>query len=114
ATPEVVYLFRLNIIGFTEELVKLFSDPDILKVGISIRDDIKELVKLKSFDPQGIVELNTIATELGIKHAGVRNLSAIFLEIRISKTQQTTNWERKDLNEKQLRYAATDAWVCLE
>lgn len=114
AVSDVVYLFRINMTGFTEELVSLFSDPDILKVGISIRDDIKELLKLAHFEPQGILELNTVAGELGVKHAGVRSLSAIFLEIRISKTQQTTNWERKDLNEKQLRYAATDAWVCLE
>lgn len=114
ATTEAVYLFRLNLTGFTKELTNLFRDSTILKVGISIRDDIKELRKLREFEPDGIIELNTIAKELGVKHEGVRSLSAIFLQIRISKTQQTTNWEREFLNEKQLRYAATDAWVCLE
>ena len=114
ATSDAVYLFRLNLTGFTKALADLFEDPKVFKVGISIRDDIKELIKLRPFSPVGIVELNTIANELGVKHAGVRSLSAIFLEIRISKTQQTTNWEREVLNEKQLRYAATDAWVCLE
>lgn len=114
ATTEAVYLFRLNFTGFTKELADLFCDQKILKVGISIRDDIKELQKLRNFDPESIVELNTVAKDLGVKHEGVRSLSAIFLHIRISKTQQTTNWERETLNEKQLRYAATDAWVCLE
>lgn len=114
ATTETVYLFRLNLIGFTKELASLFNDGSILKVGISIRDDIKELRKLREFEPVGVIELNTISKELGVKQEGVRSLSAIFLGIRISKTQQTTNWEREILNEKQQRYAATDAWVCLE
>lgn len=114
ATTEAVYLFRINLTGFTKELADIFTNPEILKAGISIRDDIKELQKLRDFEPAGIVELNTVAKELGVKHEGVRSLSAIFLQIRISKTQQTTNWERETLNEKQLRYAATDAWVCLE
>jgi ribonuclease D len=36
------------------------------------------------------------------------------LKIRISKTEQVSNWEAEKLTEKQLRYAATDAWACLE
>jgi len=41
-------------------------------------------------------------------------LTAIILGFRISKNAQVSNWEAKELNEKQIRYAATDAWVCLE
>jgi ribonuclease D len=36
------------------------------------------------------------------------------LGFRISKAQQLSNWEADTLNEGQLRYAATDAWVSLE
>src|SRR5690606_16990082 len=71
ATSEAVYLFRVNLTGFTKELADIFSNPEILKVGISIRDDIKELQKLRNFEPSGVVELNTIAKELGVKHEGV-------------------------------------------
>lgn len=114
ATADAVYLFRLNLIGFSNELTTLFENTSITKIGISIRDDIKELIKLRDFQPGAVLELNQIAQELGIKHAGVRRLAAIFLEIRISKAQQTTNWERETLTQQQLAYAATDAWVCLE
>lgn len=114
ATADTVYLFRLNLIGFSRELATLFENPSITKIGISIRDDIKELIKLRDFQPEAVVELNQIAQELGIKHAGVRRLAAIFLEIRISKAQQTTNWERETLTQQQMAYAATDAWVCLK
>lgn len=114
ATEKIVYLFRLNLIGFPTELATIFENPSIIKTGISIRDDIKEMAKIRDFNPQNIVELNTVAKELEIRHAGVRRLAAIFLGVRISKAQQTTNWEREVLTPQQLVYAATDAWVCLE
>lgn len=119
ATPRKVFLIRLNHIAFCQEISDLFANSRILKVGISIRDDLKHLAKLAdkhhlSFHPEGIVELNDIAQELGIQHAGVRNLTAIILKFRVSKAQQTSNWENPHLTEKQMRYAATDAWVCLE
>ena len=114
ATDYAVYLFRLNLIGFPSELAAIFENRSILKTGISIRDDIKEMTKIRDFKPRNIVELNTVAQELEIRHAGVRRLAAIFLGVRISKAQQTTNWEREVLTPQQLVYAATDAWVCLE
>ncbi len=112
ATVEKVYLIRLSKLGFPKPLRDLFSGSDLLKIGISIRDDIIELQKLARFNPARVVELNDVAKELGVIREGVRNLTAIFLGFRISKSQQTTNWERDDLTEKQQYYAATDAWVC--
>ncbi|MFA0962477.1 3'-5' exonuclease [Roseivirga sp. BDSF3-8] len=114
AVPGMVYLFRLNYLGMAPELREIFEDPRITKVGIGIRDDLLEMQRLGHFEPQNILDLNDEVKHLGVKNAGVRNLSAIFLEFRISKSQQTSNWERDELTEKQLRYAATDAWVCLQ
>jgi ribonuclease D len=44
----------------------------------------------------------------------LKKLSAIILGRRISKSQQVSNWDADILTEAQLRYAATDAWICLE
>ncbi|MEL7146279.1 MAG: 3'-5' exonuclease, partial [Bacteroidota bacterium] len=112
ATEDQVYLIRLNKTGFTQRLARLFSNKDILKIGISIRDDIKDLQYLRQFTPESIMELNTVAGELQIEQQGVRNLSAIFLNGRVSKNQQVTNWENERLTPSQQVYAATDAWVC--
>ncbi len=114
AIPDTVYLVRVQKTGFTPALASFFADEQYLKVGISIRDDIKEMQKLGHFDAEACLDLNEIAKEMEIENAGVRNLSAIFLNMRISKGQQTTNWENDELTEKQQKYAATDAWVCLE
>lgn len=114
AIPEKVFLFRLQYTGFTKSLKGIFEDPGIIKTGISIRDDIKELKKRSPFEQERIVELNELAKQLQIPHAGVKKLAAIILGGKISKRQQTTNWENYTLTEKQKVYAATDAWVCLE
>jgi ribonuclease D len=119
AVPHKVFIIRLSYTGFTRGLSDLFADPDIRKVGISIRDDIKDLRKLSleqgvHFEADNIMELNEVASDLEVEHAGVKKLTAIFLGFRVSKSQQTSNWENPRLTEKQIRYAATDAWVCLE
>ena len=119
AIPDMVYLIRLKYTGFTSMLSDLFGDERIEKVGISIRDDLKHLKQLCNqhdipFAAENITELNDIAQQLGIEHAGVKKLTAVFLQFRVSKSQQTSNWENPQLTEKQIRYAATDAWVCLE
>lgn len=114
ATPDRVYLIRINKTGFTSRLAKLFSNEQIIKIGISIRDDIKDLQYLRNFEPASIVEINSLAKDLQIEQQGVRNLSAIFLNGRVSKNQQVTNWENPTLTRPQQVYAATDAWVCYE
>ncbi|AHM59871.1 3'-5' exonuclease [Flammeovirgaceae bacterium 311] len=114
ATPGLVYLIRTNKTGFSSGLRALFETPTVIKAGISILDDLRELQKLASFKPGGIIELNQVAQAAGIKNIGVRSLSAIIMGIRISKSQQTSNWERDTLSKSQIYYAATDAWVCLQ
>ena len=50
STREEAFLFRLNYLGLPEELASLLADPDILKVGVAILDDIRALQKLRKFD----------------------------------------------------------------
>ena len=44
----------------------------------------------------------------------MRALAGLLLGGRISKAAQVSNWARKELDNKQIRYAATDAWVSRE
>lgn len=112
ATLNNAYIIRVKELGINNVLKNFMEDRDLLKVGISIRDDLKELKKMRPFKPGGFIDLNDIAAELGITQIGMRSLTGIFLKGRVSKSQQTSNWESQELTTGQLTYAATDAWIC--
>ncbi|MDD2635344.1 MAG: 3'-5' exonuclease domain-containing protein 2 [Bacteroidales bacterium] len=105
------FLFRLNKYGLQPEVIQLLSDESFIKVGVSIRDDIKSLRKLQNFEPKGFIELQSIVEDYGIEAFSLRKMAAIVLNIRISKAQQLSNWEADILTEKQIKYAATDSWI---
>lgn len=108
------FLFRLNKIRLPNVVKQLLADESIIKVGAAIHDDLKALVSLSPFVPGGFVDVQSLAKQVGIEQAGLRPLAAMLMGIRISKAQQTSNWEISYLTEAQLLYAATDAWVSLE
>jgi len=105
------FLFRLNKYELQPEVIQLLSNKSFIKVGVSIRDDVKSLRKLQNFEPKGFIELQSIVEAYGIEAFSLRKIAAITLGIRISKAQQLSNWEADILNEKQIKYAATDSWI---
>lgn len=111
---EKAFLFRINKIGMKKELCSILSDRRIIKVGAAVDDDIKGLQKHTNFKAKGFIDLQKIVMDYGIKDKSVKKMSAIILGVRISKTQQLSNWEAETLSESQQRYAATDAWICRE
>lgn len=108
------YLFRLNKLPLQKEIIRILASPAYIKVGVSIRDDIKSLKKLHNFAPAGFVDLQEMVKQYGITDMSLKKLAAITLGIRISKAQQLSNWAADELNEKQIRYAATDSWLSRE
>lgn len=114
ATDENAYLFRVNCMKNMPDFSPLLCNESILKVGLGLKDELYEVKKTLGVVSQGFVDLEKIAAYHKFHQRGVRALAAYFLQIRISKSAQKSNWERSDLTDQQLKYAATDAWVCLE
>ena len=112
--PDQAFLFRIQKLGMRGRLCSILSNPNIIKVGAAALDDIRGLQQYRSFDPRGFVDLQKIVWEWGIRDKSVKKMAANILGVRISKTQQLSNWEAATLNEAQQKYAATDAWICLQ
>lgn len=114
ATPDVVYLFRLNKCGFSASLRSLLATPEIEKVGVGIRDDIRNLRKQGDFMPASFVDLQEFTEKFGILDKSFSKLMAIIFGVKISKRQRVTNWDAPQLSDAQIHYAATDAWGALK
>ena len=114
ASPDCVYLFRISITKTLDPILPLLESQDILKTGVAIKDDVKELRAMQEFNPGGFIEIADITQKLGYENRGLRALAGLLLGGRISKAAQVSNWARPELDRKQIRYAATDAWISRE
>jgi len=113
ATEDEAWLFRVNHTGMTRGLREILENGSITKVVQAARQESDQLNRDFEVDPEGLVDLLPIAKAAGCHPLSIRALAAILLGIRVSKSARVTNWARKRLSEKQIRYAATDAWVSL-
>ena len=114
ATADAVYLVQVQQADYSDAMREIFSSEKMIKVGVSVRDDLRNLKNLFEFEENAVVDLGQVAKRHGLKQTGVRNLAGIFLGVRIPKGAKTTNWATRRLTPKQITYAATDAWVCRE
>ncbi len=106
-----VYLFSLNNSGIPSPLKALLANGAVIKAGVALEYDLKQLRSLDDFEPSGFAALEPMARALRIRNQGLRGLAAALLGFRISKRAQCSNWSRPELTEAQILYAATDAWV---
>lgn len=108
------FLFRIKSLGMQRALCNILANPDIVKVGAATTDDVRGLQRYAKFKPASFVDLQKIVPEWGIRDKSVKKMAAIILGVKVSKTQQLSNWEADTLSDPQMKYAATDAWICRE
>lgn len=114
STFDTCFLFRLNGYGFPQSLIDLLCNPEILKIGLSLKDDFLSMSRLLKFSPEGFVDLQKIVQKYNIEDLSLQKIYAILFQKKISKSQRLTNWEAETLSEAQKKYAALDAWACLK
>lgn len=114
ANNKCCYLFRINKFGITQCIVDFLQNPDITKIGLSLRDDFHVLHRLAQFEPQSFIDLQSYVTNYSITDASLQKIFAIIFGQRISKHQRLSNWEADTLTPRQQQYASIDAWACLQ
>ncbi len=110
----VILVCLLKEKGVLEALSPVIASRQPIKTGVGIADDMKELMSLHRMSVDGVVDLSAIARKHHFPRPGLRGLAAAFLGVRISKSAQRSNWAQRPLTERQVRYAATDAWISRE
>ena len=92
STDDTCFLFRLNHIGVTESVKRLLQDENVLKVGLSLRDDFASLHKRGEFEPRAFLDLQDYVRAFGIEDMSLQKLYANIFGQKISKGQRLTNW----------------------
>ena len=115
ATIDTCFLFRLNRIGMPQSLQE-FLMSDILKIGLSLKDDFMMLRRRKNVHAEegNWIELQDYVGRFGIEDRSLQKIYANLFGQKISKSQRLSNWEADTLTEAQMKYAATDAWACVQ
>ena len=115
STEDTCFLFRLNKIGMPSFLQDFLTN-DILKIGLSLRDDFKMLRKRKDMQTEegNWVELQDYVVRFGIEDRSLQKIFANLFGMKISKGQRLSNWEAETFTDAQMQYAAIDAWACVK
>lgn len=113
STEDTCFLFRLNFIDIPECLIRILVNPDIKKIGLSLKDDFSAIRKRIEMEPKNFIELQAFVKKFGIEDNGLQRIYAILFGEKISKSQRLSNWEADVLSEAQQKYASLDAWACL-
>ena len=100
STEDTCFLFRLNYMGIPASLADFLC--------------INALRKRMNIVPANFVDLQHCVKSFGIEELGLQKIYAILFGKKISKSQRLTNWDADVLTESQKKYAALDAWACLQ
>ncbi|MCX8084082.1 MAG: 3'-5' exonuclease domain-containing protein 2 [Calditerrivibrio sp.] len=116
ATDEEAFLFHISKIKNNKKIFDYLRDTSITKIGAGIDDDLRKLNNkaIPNLNKISFLDIQKLAKKLHLPKSNLKYLTAVFLNRRIIKSSQTSNWDRHPLTEKQKLYAATDAWVCLK
>lgn len=114
ASKSICFLFRLNHIGMCPAVMRLLGDKTVTKVGLAWRNDLLALKEVGEFEPGTFVDLQDMVREIGIEDQSLVKIYANLFGERISKADRLSNWERDNLKDTQMIYAAIDAWACVQ
>lgn len=114
STLSTCYLFRINMAEMLSDIIsEIMENENIMKIGLSLKDDFSGINKLQNFSPNNFIDLQKYVKQFGIADNSLSKIYAIVFNKKISKSQRLTNWEAETLTDKQMKYAALDAWAAL-
>ena len=105
-----MFLIRIHQDGIAEGDYLDLRARTSLKQAVAIHDDIKALQKIIHFDPASLSSFGH-GKASGLQGGECPETGWIAVGFCISKSAQTVELGGSTLSEKQLEYAATDAWV---
>jgi len=116
STMKRAYVFMLHDPESRKVVCELIASKTLKKVGFGLSDDLKRIPIKLGVQPHAVLDLETLYREKGHgRGVGVKVAVAISLKRRFMKSKKasTSNWAAHRLTDKQLLYAANDAYAAI-
>lgn len=115
ATESRAYLFAVTPTMNAEVVHSILENPQILKVGFGLGDDVRRLRAKLGVEMANVLDLGRAMRESKHRDMGAKAAVAKFFGMYLQKSKKTStsNWAAAQLSERQILYAANDAQVAL-
>ena len=92
---------------------ELMAEPSISKVAVNVATDMAKYRKRfpRARAVAGCIDLRTTVKQLKLKSDKLDELARAVLNLHVDKAVDHRGWESPVLSQRQLMYAATDAWL---
>lgn len=117
ATLKRAFIFLTHADDCHPAIIDLLVSPRLSKIGFDLRGDLRHITRRFGVVPAGILDLGTEFRKLGFRHTiGATSAVAMLFRRRLHKPKSvtTSNWSARELTERQLLYAANDAYAAIQ
>lgn len=117
ATIEKAYIFQSHFDESHPAIIELLTSVNLTKIGFGLGGDLHQISNRFGVRPSSIVDLDRSFRQLGYRNAvGAKSAIAMLFQRKLikSKSVSTSNWAARELSERQLLYAANDAYAAIK
>jgi ribonuclease D len=116
ATMEKAFIFQSSCVESRPVIIELLKSTELTKIGFGLGGDLHQISSSFNIRPAAIVDLDASFRKLGYHNAvGAKSAIAMFFKRKLTKSKSitTSNWATGNLSERQLLYAANDAYAAI-
>ncbi len=116
ATLEKAFIFQSHFVESHPVIIEALKSVDLTKIGFGLGGDLHQISNRFGIRPASIVDLDRSFRKLGYRNSiGAKSAVAMLFQQKLlkSKSVTTSNWASRELTERQLLYAANDAYAAI-
>lgn len=117
ATTEKAFIFQSHVEESHSAIFELLKSAKLTKIGFGLDGDLSQISNRFGIRPSSIVDLDRSFRTLGYRNSvGAKSAIAMLFNRKMTKSKSitTSNWGARELNDRQLLYAANDAYAALQ
>lgn len=116
STLTKAFIFQSHCVESHPAILELLKSTELTKIGFGLGGDLHQIANRYGVRPASVVDLDRSFKTLGFRNAvGAKSAVAMLFNRKLTKSKSvtTSNWAARNLTERQLLYAANDAYAAI-